>query len=228
MLSAYEKHLYSEDFVELRVKRKCERLDSYVKCLVCGAKLRQVHPNHLAKHNLTVEEYLQKFPYAKLISKDYSEELSERYRQNLGKERLKVCIDCNRTFITYSHNKLRCPTCQRKYRLNTLRNRERMRRRSGKALNQILGTGDKTTYLTTLSDGRILGWVWLQKQIKKLNGKKPRYKCPVCGREDYMLLIVNHQPYCLECGGKIVYARENQYYSANEFTYSKCGLVLDL
>ncbi|RLE91346.1 MAG: hypothetical protein DRN04_13010 [Thermoprotei archaeon] len=56
MLTAYEKRLYSEDFVELRVKKKYERLDSYVKCLVCGAKLRQVHPNHLAKHNLTVEE----------------------------------------------------------------------------------------------------------------------------------------------------------------------------
>ena len=31
--------------------------------------------------------------------------------------------------------------------------------------------------------------------------------------------------YCLECGGRIVLARENEYYTATETCCSSCGLV---
>ena len=95
--SNYENELFSDSF-ELRVKRKDERLDSYVKCLICGAKLKQVHTNHLAKHNITVNEYLEKYPDAELISKDYHKELSERHRQTLGRKRERVCVDCSKPF----------------------------------------------------------------------------------------------------------------------------------
>jgi len=53
-------------------------------------------------------------------------------------------------------------------------------RRSFKALDQILGSGDKTIYLTMLPNGRILGAVWLEKEKERLKGRKLRYKCPVC------------------------------------------------
>ena len=32
---------------------------------------------------------------------------------------------------------------------------------------------------------------------------------------------------CLECGGRIILARENEYYTATEPCCSKCGLVYD-
>ncbi|MGB9614178.1 MAG: MucR family transcriptional regulator [Fervidobacterium sp.] len=222
----YEGELYSGSFTELRVKKKDERLDSYVKCLVCGAKLKQVEKNHLAKHGLTIEEYKGRFPDADLISRDYLEELRERYRKTIGIKRNKVCLDCSKPFVTYSPNKVRCDACQRKYRLEALRKRERIRRRSFKPLNQILGSGDKSTHLTILPNGRVSGAVWLENEMKKLNGRKRRYKCPVC-EEDDMLLVINHQPYCIECKNKIVYARENKYYSLSEFVCSSCGLVLE-
>jgi len=221
--SRYEKELYS---IKLKVKKKNEKLDSYVKCLVCGAKLKQVHTNHLAKHGLTINEYLEKFPNAELVSKDYHRELSERYKQVLGKRREKVCVDCSKPFITYSPSKVRCDICQKMYELENKKIRERKRRRSFKALDQILGSGDKTTYLTILPSGRILGAVWLEEKMKKLKGRKKRYKCPVCN-ESYMLVIENYQAYCIDCGGKVVYAKENENYSANEFVCSHCGLVLE-
>ena len=117
------------------------------------------------------------------------------------------------------------------YRLETLKERERLRRRSFKPLDQILGSGDKSTYLTVLPNGRILGAVWLEKQMKRLEGRKPRNKCPVCN-ERYMLVIQNHQAYCMDCGGKVIYAREkyareNEYYSSSEFVCSYCGLVIE-
>jgi len=224
-----EDELYSDSnhpFDILRPKKGRERPESYVKCLICGAKLRQVHTNHLAKHNLTVSEYLERFPDAELISRDYRKELSERYRSTIGRKRKKVCVDCSKPFVTYSPNKIRCNDCQRIYRLEAKKARERQRRRSFKPLDQILGSGDKTTHLTILPNGRILGAVWLEREMKRLNGRKVRYKCPVCDGGD-MLMIRNHEAYCMECGGKIVYARENEHYTMSEFACSSCGLVIE-
>jgi len=215
--------------------REEENLESYVKCLICGAKLRQIHSNHLAKHNMTIEDYMERFPNAQLISRDYHEELSRRYKRSLGRKREKVCVDCSKIFVTYSPNKIRCDACQRMYKLETKKRRERLRRRNYRGLDQILGSGDKSTCLTILPNGRILGVVWLENEMKKLNGSKRRnvnmkgrenYRCPLCYGIDF-LLIVNHQPYCMECGGKIVYARENKNYSISEFVCSSCGLVIE-
>jgi len=64
------------------------------------------------------------------------------------------------------------------------------------------------------------------KKMRKLNGRRIRYECPVC-EEQSMLLIINHQPYCMECNGKVVYALENEYYSVSEFACSHCGLVIE-
>lgn len=111
---------------KLGVKGKGERLDSYVKCLICGARLRQVETNHLAKHSLTISEYMERFPQAELISGDYHEELSKRYRRTLGRQREKVCIACSKPFVTYAPNKKRCDLCQRIYKLETMKERERL------------------------------------------------------------------------------------------------------
>ena len=83
-------------------------------------------------------------------------------------------MNCSKIFVIYSPNKIRCDACQRTYKLETKKRRERLRRRNYRGLDQILGSGDKSTYLTILPNGRILGAVWLESEMKKLNGSKRR------------------------------------------------------
>ena len=91
---------------------------------------------------------------------------------------------------------------------------------------------DKTTDLT-IHNGRVKGAVWLLEEMKKPNKtrflkwiekhRNPKRFCD--GR--FVIIGDDHALYCLECGGKIVKALENQTYSVMEYACSSCGLVLE-
>jgi len=137
--------------------------DGYVKCMVCGRKLHVVHPNHLKRHGLTVEEYLSRFPDADLYSESYLKSLRGNYWRGLGRKREKVCVDCGAHFTTRAPNKVRCGLCQRMHRLKAKKSRERLRRRSWKGVKQTLGTKGPSVNLKVLPNGRVAAAVWLEK-----------------------------------------------------------------
>ena len=49
-----------------------ENID-YMKCQICGKKLRQIHFRHLDTHNITFQEYKNKFPNAPVVCSEYSQ-----------------------------------------------------------------------------------------------------------------------------------------------------------
>lgn len=232
--------MQAENFVEetpsawLDQSRTCEVKsgdECYLKCMVCGKKLRIVHSNHLGKHGLTVEQYLSMFAGARVYSERYVQSLRRNYWKSIGRIRERKCIDCGLTFTTNSPNKIRCDLCQRIHRLETLKRRERMRRRFGKAQRQILGTKGWSTCLKVLPNGRVAAALWLE---KRKDGEKARrmfngngqLQCHTC-ESTFLMLVMDGQPYCTECGGKIVVARENERYTATEICCEKCGLVYE-
>jgi len=50
-----------------------------VECRVCGKKFRKITITHLKKHNMTFEEYEEKFPEANIVPDDVKEKRSEMY-----------------------------------------------------------------------------------------------------------------------------------------------------
>ena len=230
--------MQAENLVEetpsvLLENQKCEEtgeVECYLKCMVCGKRLRIIHSNHLERHGLTVEQYTRMFPQAKIYSERYIQSLKRNFWRGVGKRRKRRCIDCGSTFSTNSPNKVRCNLCQRIHRLETLKLRERMRRRSGKAQRQILGTKGWTTNLKVLPNGRVAAALWLEKRrngkrIRLLNGDG-QLQCQTC-ESTFLMMILDGQPYCTECGGRIVVARENEHYTATELCCEKCGLVYE-
>jgi len=137
--------------------------DCYVKCMVCGRRFHVVHPNHLERHGLTVEEYLSIFSDAKIYSERYLKSLKRNYWKGIGKRREKVCVSCGTLFTTYSSKKVRCDLCQRLHRLETKRLRERLRRRSGKGVKQVLGTRGQSVNLRILPNGKVAAAYWLER-----------------------------------------------------------------
>ena len=137
--------------------------DSYVKCMVCGRMFYVVHPNHLERHGLTVKEYLSMFSDVKVYSERYLKSLKRNYWKGIGRRREKVCVSCGTSFTTYSSKKVRCDLCQRLYRLETKRRRERLRRRSGKGVKQVLGTRGQSVNLRILPNGKVVAADWLER-----------------------------------------------------------------
>lgn len=60
-----------------------ENEDKFVTCKICGKKLSRIGNQHLQKHGITKEEYIQKFGSSGMISKDYYEKTVEKiYKLN--------------------------------------------------------------------------------------------------------------------------------------------------
>lgn len=81
-----------------------------------------------------------------------------------------------------------------------------------------------------LLNGRVAAAVWLERN----RGKKHRrmlnggggIRCPECS-STYLIFVSSFEPYCTECGGRIVLARENQNYTVTELCCSRCGLLYE-
>ena len=57
---------------------------SRIQCMICGKELNAINYLHLRKHNVTVEEYIKKFPDAKLWSDKALEKLKQRQLNHLA------------------------------------------------------------------------------------------------------------------------------------------------
>jgi DNA-directed RNA polymerase subunit RPC12/RpoP len=202
----------------------------YVKCMVCGRRLHVVHLNHLRRHGLTVEEYLSMFPNAKIYSNHYIQSLKKRYWKTIGRKKKRVCVDCGATFTTHAHNKIRCNLCQRIRELEAKKSRERLRRSSWKGVKQILGTKGPSVNFRILPNGRVAAAVWLErnsgKKYKRMFNGGGEIRCPECS-STYLMLMDDMEPYCIECGGRIVLARENEHFTARDLCCSRCGLLYE-
>ena len=91
------------------LKRKMENPDydpnaDLVKCEICGAELRIVNTLHLKKHDMTLEEYVQKFPNAEL---GYARKKKKKHRKSHSLENSQkiTCAVCGGSFqvMTATH-----------------------------------------------------------------------------------------------------------------------------
>jgi len=104
-----------------------------------------------------------------------------------------------------------------------------MRERNSGKNKPSIGTFDEKKYLKVTAEGRIRGAIILEKGIS-INGSNHYFslKNHNCGSAAYLVAVLGNQLYCLECGGQIVLARENENYTIPiEVACSKCGLVYE-
>jgi very-short-patch-repair endonuclease len=68
-----------------RLVKEIEMSDSnnFVKCEICGEKMRFVNDKHLKSHNISLLDYKLMFPQSKIISETYRDSLRVRYEDNL-------------------------------------------------------------------------------------------------------------------------------------------------
>ena len=68
-----------------RLAKEIEMSDSnnFVKCEICGEKMRFVNDKHLKSHNISLLDYKLMFPQSKIISETYRDSLRVRYEDNL-------------------------------------------------------------------------------------------------------------------------------------------------
>lgn len=60
-------------------------------CMICGRELDRV-ANHLASHNITKKEYLEKFPDAKMMSDEFSERLSNKTKNQWKSQEFREAV----------------------------------------------------------------------------------------------------------------------------------------
>ena len=144
------------------------------------------------------------------------------------------CLGCGRR-IKAKNTRKRCAECQRQHRLqqyreyNHKRDKEKTRRyhrlyNAYYALRHLRHTHDRSADLT-IENGRVKGAVWLESQINKRHHDRALCSCGSLQRP-FFVAVENHRTYCFECGGKIVIAFENDYYTITEVCCNLCGLVL--
>lgn len=199
-----------------------------VKCLVCGEDFKVLNEMHLRTHGLTRQEYLDWFFI------EYRKGVLEPKKYGYV---TKNCIVCGKPFRVKHCNigeTIRCPKCQRLYvrHYKSLYDKKVIRT-LGFYKGEFRHTFDKTNDLT-VKNGRIKGALWLLEEMKKKPNRRrflkwlDEHKNPKRFCSGHFIVIDdNHTPYCAECGGKIVKARENQIYSTTEYACSSCGLVLE-
>jgi len=173
--------------------------EPYVKCLICGKKLKLINWLHLRKHNLTFEQYKQMFPNA----------LTWR-----SEPKIQYCEVCGKLFLSTSIRQAKyCPKCRYKRRILLTTIRRRQTRKKLKKRKYKLGS---------ISDKKLNEFC--QGKIDLQTIMKYPYYSP-CSTEHEFIIISENQLYCLECGAKIRLAFPNQYYDTTELCCSKCGLV---
>jgi len=202
----------------------------YVKCLICGKKLKFVNHAHLKKHGITYKQYLEMYAKAQVMSIELKKKISENTRKNI-KEITKICKKCGKVFVTKSARKVLCDKCQKEQLKIYMKNYNKMYYELHKR---------KIRFIKSLSRKR-LGSIdkedldKLELEIK--NGKRIRdlrlilkyqgYCHPHTARAEFVL-IDPPDIYCGECGNKIVKALPNKYYTCAEFVCSNCGLVYSI
>jgi len=200
---------------------------SYVKCLVCGSKLKMITENHVKRHGLTMARYRQLYPEAPIISP----ELRQKVKIWSGDRKFqRKCKKCGSLFTTGNPRVFYCPKCQEKISVEKQRRyhkRNRIREKNTRKTkrNQRIGTFGKG-YLEIVN-GRVRGAVLLEKGLSP-NGSNSHNDVCGCGSAAYLVAVLGDQLYCLECGGQIILARENENYTMPiEVACSKCGVVYE-
>jgi len=81
---------------------------SKIKCQICNQELSKITHSHLRQHDITTEEYKQRFPNAELVSNSFGDKIrSKRHIVNCSK-----CGEETETAIT--HKKAICERCKNK------------------------------------------------------------------------------------------------------------------
>lgn len=154
---------------------------------------------------------------------------------------LKKCLVCGTTLFTWSKKKYCSTRCAQQ-----LYNKRWRENNPGKARAYQIrwwNRNNKGTFserYLSIRNGRVYGALLLERDKQKraqsrshggfVNPWIAHYsgdgdgRCEQCGSEE-VIIIINHQAYCNECGGKIKLALENEYYSVVEPTCHSCGLV---
>lgn len=194
------------------------------KCLICGKRYDELS-EHLKTHGLTRQEYLSWF-YAELPSGVLE---PKRYGYVT-----KNCLDCGKPFRVKKCNvyeQIRCQKCRvvylRRWRRTPYRRLYQRLYQKKRRHTLVLHGYDKTTDLT-IQNGRVKGFLWLERHMKKHGYTKRAWEHETRFGLTGIFIVVdeNHTPYCNECGGKILIAVENERYSITEYACSVCGLVL--
>ena len=53
-----------------------------LKCLLCEKEFKRITRTHLKTHNVTTDEYINKFPNAEIISEDLKISYGKYFREN--------------------------------------------------------------------------------------------------------------------------------------------------
>ena len=205
---------------------------SFVECMECNGRFKGITPNHVKRHGLTVEQYRQRHPTAKMVSDLWIERHAEKARNRVFHRK---CRKCGITFRTGCTCAYYCPKCQRVRRVYRKRQvgllSARRRINSGRLYES--GTFTCKWYLEIV-DGRVRGAVLLENH-KAINsyGRAFKGSAPIeyeatCLITIY-LIVWNGKLYCGECGSQLTVARENEHYTIPaEICCRSCGIVYDL
>ena len=96
---------------------------SYIKCEVCGEKLRNISNTHLKKHGITQQEYKVKYPNSLIFARDLLEEQKNKRESTIKKRYTKK-------EIIYLKGEKAKQTCIKKYGKDYYKEKQRKRKES--------------------------------------------------------------------------------------------------
>jgi len=210
-----------------------------IKCLECGrtikAKTRKTERCAECNHQRRIQRNRKYNESHKEQHKQYYEKNKEKYNEYQREYR--------------KRNKEKRKEYEREYRIRNIkkkweyceRHKNRIReyhRQYNKTRRPFTHTHDRTTDLT-IENGRVKGAVWLENQNCEKSVRKnfwrrsffqKSYERALCScatlQTPFYIAEKNHRTYCFECGGKIIIAFENDYYTITDVCCCFCGLVL--
>lgn len=212
-----------------------------IKCIVCGRRLKPKQRKRCSKCQQEVELQAHRRYWNSQKGQENARKYYEENKEHILK-RNREWRKKNKESLKEWHRKYR-ETHKEKIRQHRLeyyqKNKEKLRLHQA-LRNQIspFHYHDITNNLSIVN-GRVKGAVWLENQICKKSVMKNywrrsfyqrQYQDALCScsrlQTPFFVAVENNSLYCVECGGRIIKAFENDYYTKLDLCCEFCGLVL--
>jgi len=134
------------------------------------------------------------------------------------------CKRCGKQFISQTDKVKYCEECRQKFKKYLSSPKYLKHRAKQKRLNKLGSV--KPSYLKKLENNDIAIEKLMKKRVMGYVNSSIEISEELL--EQLILDMINPiKGYCEECGGKLMVARKNEYYTKTEIVCSSCGLVAD-
>ena len=138
--------------------------------------------------------------------------------------KIQICKRCGKRFITENDKVKYCEECRQKFKKYLSSPKYLKHRAKQKRLNKLGSVNP--SFLKKLENNEITIEQLMRKKVMGYVNSSIRISEELL-EQAILELVKPIKGYCAECGGKLIVARKNEYYTKTDIACSSCGLVAE-